>query len=85
MLVASNVRVNHTDPSKSGRPLVSQLPGTCMSFQLAAISVVAGARQSGRTLVGSRSATGRLENGGAGCLSSRAASVNPSTWRIAAT
>src|SRR5918994_2976432 len=26
---ASNVRVNHTTPSKSGNPRDSQLPGTC--------------------------------------------------------
>src|SRR4051812_39932214 len=58
----SIVRVNHTTPSKSGSPRASQLPGTCMSFQSAAISWAAGVRQSGLILP-IRSATGCAEYG----------------------
>ena len=43
----SNVRVNHTTPSKSGRPRDSQFPGTCMSAQSLERSCAPGMRQSG--------------------------------------
>src|SRR6185312_9129537 len=45
----SNVRVNHTTPSKSGRPRDSQFPGTCMSAHSVATSWFPGIRQSGFT------------------------------------
>src|SRR6185436_16345342 len=56
--VQSSVRVNHTTPSKSGRPRDSQLPGTSMSFHSLDRSASAGARQSG-LIVPRRSETGR--------------------------
>src|SRR5262245_12021878 len=58
----STVRVNHTIPSKSVKPRDSQLPGTCMSFHDAAISWVAGVRQSGVPLP-MPSGTGNDANG----------------------
>ncbi len=60
----SIVRVNQTTPSKSGRPRDSQLPGTCMSFQSAAMSLALGRRQSGLSAP-SRSATGSESKGSA--------------------
>ena len=58
----STERENHTTPSKSGSPLVSHAPGTCMSFQSDFRSLSAGVRQSG-LVSPSRSATGNAVNG----------------------
>src|SRR5262245_29073404 len=60
--VTSTDRVNHTTPSQSGSPRDSQLPGTCISFQSAVMSLADGERQSGLSEP-SRSATGSVSNG----------------------
>src|SRR5919107_180087 len=59
-----NVRVNHTTPSKSGKPRDSQFPGTCMSAHSAASSAAGGVRQSGFT-VPMRTVIGRALYGSA--------------------